>query len=407
MQSASSRFLDRSTPPHIATLILLTALSTMGMNVFLPSLPGMSEYFGTEYRILQLSVGIYLGASAALQILIGPISDQMGRRPVLLWGLFFFMLATLGCLFAPNATVFLLFRMCQAMVAVGMVLGRAAVRDMYDTEKAASMIGYVTMVMALVPMAAPAIGGYLDQAFGWKANFWLLFGAGALVWLVTWLDFRETKSRSGLTIGQQFAQYPELFRSPRFWGYTVTAALVSGAFFAYLGGGPFVGSQVFGMAPGTVGLFLGAPAVGYAVGNGLSGLLSQRIGTNRMIMMGCAVAAFGVGASLLLFLTGYGSAYIFFGFMTFVGLGNGMTLPNATAGMMSVRPHLAGTASGLGGAIMLAGGATLSILAGNLLTLESGPFPLLWMMFTTSVLGLVTMSFVMLRERQVRRAAGQ
>ena len=187
----------------------------------------------------------------------------------------------------------------------------------------------------------------------------------------------------------------------------MTAALVSGAFFAYLGGGPFVGSQVFGMAPGTVGLFLGAPAVGYAVGNGLSGLLSQRIGTNRMIMMGCAVAAFGVGASLLLFLTGHGTAYIFFGFMTFVGLGNGMTLPNATAGMMSVRPHLAGTASGLGGAIMLAGGATLSILAGNLLTLESGPFPLLWMMFTTSVLGLVTMSFVMLRERQVRRAAGQ
>ncbi len=403
MPSASSRFLDRATPPHITTLILLTAVSTLGMNVFLPSLPGMADYFGADYAVLQLSVGIYLGASAALQILIGPISDQMGRRPVLLTGLFLFMLATLGCILAPTAGVFLFFRMCQAVVAVGMVLGRAAVRDMYDTDKAASMIGYVTMVMAIVPMAAPAVGGALDQLFGWKANFWLLFVAGGLVWLITWFDFRETKSKSGLSLAAQFAEYPELIRSPRFWGYTVTAALISGAFFAYLGGGPFVGTEVFGMSPGRLGLFLGAPALGYALGNGLSGLLSQRLGTNRMIIIGCAVATVGLSVSLGLFLTGNGTEYTFFGFMTFVGLGNGMTLPNATAGMMSVRPHLAGTASGLGGSIMLGGGAALSILAGNLLTPASGATTLIWMMLTTAMLGLVTIGLVILRERQLAR----
>ncbi len=403
MANTASRFLDRTSPPHILTLILLTAVSTLGMNVFLPSLPGMAAYFEADYSVLQLSVGVYLGASAVLQVLIGPISDQMGRRPVLLWGLVLFMIATLGCIMAPTVGVFLFFRMAQAVIAVGMVLGRAAVRDLFDTEKAASMIGYVTMAMAIVPMAAPMVGGALDQAFGWKANFWLLFAAGGLVWLITWLDFRETKSSSGLSLAAQFGQYPELLKSPRFWGYSLTAALVSGAFFAYLGGGPLVGTEVFGMDSARLGFFLGAPAIGYAIGNGLSGLLSQRLGTNRMIIIGCLVACVGVAISLSLFLIGRGTEYTFFGFMIFVGLGNGMTLPNATAGMMSVRPHMAGTASGLGGSIMLAGGAALSVLAGHMLSAESGAFPLLWLMLTTSALGMVCMAFVILRERQLAR----
>lgn len=403
MPSDNSRFLDRSTPPHVVTLVLLTAVSTLGMNVFLPSLPGMAEYFGSDYSVLQLSVGIYLAASAVLQTLIGPISDKLGRRPVLLWGIVLFMLATLGCIFAPNVTVFLIFRMCQAVVAVGMVLGRAAVRDLYDTDKAASMIGYITMAMAVVPMAAPAVGGALDEWFGWKANFWLLFVSAGLVFLITWLDFRETKSSSGLSLAAQFAEYPELLRSPRFWGYSLTAAFVSGAFFAYLGGGPKVGTDVFDMTPARLGLFLGAPAVGYAIGNGFSGYFSQRVGINRMIITGCIIVTAGLTVSLGLFLLGVGTEYTFFGFMTFVGLGNGMTLPNATAGMMSVRPHLAGTASGLGGSLMLAGGALLSILAGHLLDIFDGALPLLWTMLTTSVLGLICMFLVLLRERQLQR----
>ena len=145
----NSTFLKRSAPPHIGTLILVSGLSALGMNIHLPSLPNMTEYFGTSYGMMQLSVSLYLATNGILQILIGPVSDMLGRRPVILVGIVLFLLATLGCLMAPTVEVFLFFRMCQAVVSVGMVLSRAAVRDMFDQEQAASMIGYVTMGMAV------------------------------------------------------------------------------------------------------------------------------------------------------------------------------------------------------------------------------------------------------------------
>lgn len=396
-----NRFLSRNAPPNIATLILLSGLSALGMNIFLPSLPNMTEYFHTDYRLMQLSVALYLGVNAVVQILIGPVSDKMGRRPVILWGLVLFLLATLGCLAAPTVEIFLAFRMCQAVVAVAMVLSRAAVRDMYPPDQAASMIGYVTMGMAVVPMVGPVAGGFLDQIFGWQANFWLLFALGALTLALTFFDFGETARKSGKTLIGQFREYPELLRSPRFWGYALAAAFSAGSFFAYLGGAPFVGSDVYGLDPARLGIYFGAPALGYFLGNFLSGRYSVRLGINRMVLAGCLVAGLGVGLSLILTEADHDSAASFFGFMTLVGLGNGMTLPNATSGALSVRPHLAATASGLSGATMLGGGAGLSALAGALLTPQTGAAPLLVMMLITSVLGIGSIVVVMLRERQL------
>ncbi|TMV07861.1 multidrug effflux MFS transporter [Ruegeria sediminis] len=388
-------------PPTLATLILLSGLSALSMNIFLPSLPNMAEHFRTDYRVMQLSVALYLAMSALLQIVIGPLADKGGRRPVILWGIGLFLLVTLGCIYAPTAEIFLFFRMCQAVIAVGIVLSRAAVRDMYQQDKAASMLGYVTMGMAVVPMIGPAIGGVLDMAFGWQANFWLLFGLGAMALLLTYKDFGETAHKSGKTLTQQFREYPELLTSPRFWGYALASGLSSGAFFAYLGGAPFVGTEVFKMAPTEVGIYFGAPAVGYFFGNFISGRYSVRFGVNRMVLWGCWLNAIGVALSLIIFLAGLGTAISFFGLMTFVGLGNGMSIPNATAGSLSVRPHLAATASGLSGAIMLGGGAGLSALAGALLTPETGALPLLWLMLVTSILGILAILVVIRRERQL------
>lgn len=389
------------TPPTIGTLVLLSGLSALSMNLFLPSLPNMALHFDTHYKVMQLSIALYLLVNAVLQIIIGPIADKAGRRPVLLWGLAFFLLATLGCIYAPTAEVFLLFRMCQAVVVVGMVLSRAAVRDMYDQEQAASMIGYVTMGMAVVPMIGPAIGGLLEESFGWKANFWLPFALGALTLALTYVDFGETSAKSGKTLLQQFREYPELLMSPRFWGYSLSSACSSGAFFAYLGGAPFIGTEVFGMSAAEVGIYFGAPALGYFLGNFFSGRYSVRFGINRMVLWGTWLNAAGVALSAALFLTGFGTALSFFGFMTFVGLGNGMTIPNATSGAISVRPHLAATASGLSGAIMLGGGAGLSALAGALLTVETGAMPLLWLMLITAILAIAAISSVIWRERQL------
>ncbi|SDC36542.1 MFS transporter, DHA1 family, bicyclomycin/chloramphenicol resistance protein [Ruegeria marina] len=383
------------------TLILLSGLSALGMNIFLPSLPNMTAYFQTDYRLMQLSVALFLAVNAAMQIVIGPMADKAGRRPVILWGLVLFMAATLGCIVAPTAEVFLFFRMCQAVVAVGIVLSRAAVRDMYEQDQAASMLGWVTMGMAVVPMIGPMIGGQLDQIFGWQANFWLLFALGGLALALTYVDFGETALKSGKTLVQQFREYPELLTSPRFWGYSLASGFSSGAFFAYLGGAPFVSTEVFGMEPGRMGLFFGAPAVGYFTGNFLSGAFSIRVGVNRMILLGNLMNALGIVLSLTAMIAGMGNEYTFFGFMTLVGVGNGMSIPNATAGALSVRPHLAGSASGLNGAIMLGGGAALSALAGALLTPETGAMPLLWLMLATAVLGVLAILVVILRERRL------
>ena len=397
----NSTFLKRSAPPHIGTLILVSGLSALGMNIHLPSLPNMTEYFGTSYGMMQLSVSLYLATNGILQILIGPVSDMLGRRPVILVGIVLFLLATLGCLMAPTVEVFLFFRMCQAVVSVGMVLSRAAVRDMFDQEQAASMIGYVTMGMAVVPMLGPVLGGSLDQFLGWKANFWLLTMIAALTLALVWFDFGETAHKSGKTLVQQFREYPELLTSPRFWGYSLACGLSSGAFFAYLGGAPFVGTQIYGLTPGWLGVYFGAPAAGYILGNYLSGRFSVRIGINRMVLWGAFICAFGVALSLLVTWIGLSNAETFFGLMVFVGLGNGLAIPNATSGALSVRPQLAATASGLSGAIMLGGGAALSSLAGALLTVETGSLPLLTLMLVTSLLGALAIIVVIRRERQL------
>ncbi|MEM6824474.1 MAG: multidrug effflux MFS transporter [Pseudomonadota bacterium] len=399
---ARVRFLDPTTPPHIVTLILMAGLSALTMNIFLPSLPGMTAYFDTEYRIVQLSVAVYLGINAFLQILIGPISDRYGRRPVLLGSMALFCAATLGCIAAPTIEVFLIFRMVQAVVVTGLVLSRAVVRDMVPQEEAASMIGYVTMGMAVAPMIGPAFGGLLDQWFGWQATFGLLLLLGVGTLAMIWRDLGETAPLTSSSFAEQFKEYPELLTARRFWGYCAAAAFSSGAFFAYLGGAPYVGSTVYGLEPALLGLLFGTPAVGYMVGNGLSGWYSVRIGINRMILSGALIVVLGMGLSLLVDAAGYGSVYLFFGFMTFVGLGNGLTIPNATAGMLSVRPHLAGTASGLGGAMMIGGGAALSALAGIVLTDASGAGPLIWIMFASGVLGLLAILYVIRREAQIR-----
>jgi MFS transporter, DHA1 family, multidrug resistance protein len=395
------QLLDRSTPPHISTLILLAGMSAMVMNIFLPSLPQMAEYFGTSYGVIQLSVPLYLLCSAIVQLFIGPVSDNLGRRSVMLWGLGLFLIATLGCIFAPTVEIFLLFRMMQAVVAVAMVLSRAVIRDLYEQDRAASMIGYVTMGMALVPMISPAVGGALDEVFGWHSTFWAMFVIGAAIMALCWFDQGETARHSGKTLMEQFREYPELFRSPRFWGYSMASALCSGAFFAYLGGAPFVGSEVFGMSPFWLGLAFGAPAIGYFFGNFLTARLATTFGINRMVLWGCVSNVVGGTLSLLLFMAGYGTPLTFFGLMTLVGLGNGLCIPNATAGMLSVRPHLAGTASGLGGSIMIGGGAGLAVLAGALLKPGTGAYPLLWIMLITGIASVGAIWTVIWRERKL------
>ena len=405
MRLSASRFLDRRTPPATGTLIVLTSLAALSMNLFLPSLPGMTAHFQTEYGIMQIAVAGYLLVSAFMQVIIGPISDRYGRRRVMLGAIAIFIVASFGCAIAPNVESFLAFRMVQAAIVAGLVVPRAAIRDMYDQARAGAMIGWVTMGMSVAPMIAPAFGGVLDGAFGWQANFVALGLAGLVCLALAWADMGETAIRSESNLGQQIAEYPALLTAPRFWGYALTAATASGAFFAYLGGAPYVGSVVFGLTPEVLGIYFGAPAIGYMIGNGLSGSFSARIGIRRMIAAGTLVTVAGLAFGIALFLAGLGSPLSFFGSVVFVGLGNGLVIPNSMAGMLSVRPHLAGTASGLGGAIMIGGGAGLSALAGWILGGGDSAMPLLLLMVATSSGSVLCIALTIRREARLAAKA--
>jgi len=399
--SPNVRLLDRTTPPHIVTLVFLAGVSALNMTIFLPSLNQMTLYFDTSYAIMQIALSGYLALTAVLQLLVGPLSDKIGRRRVVLTSLSIFVFASLGAALAGSVETFLAFRLLQAAVATSLVLSRTIVRDMVSQDQAASMLGYVTMGMALVPMVGPMIGGALETTFGWQASFVFVALTGLAVLGLAYFDLGETVKEGGLGFREQVKSYPALFASPRFWGYALAMAFASGAFFAFLGGAPFMAETVFGLSPLWSGIALGAPAIGYAFGNFLSGRHSVRLGINRMAFTGSLVTLLGLSLSLGLTLAGVHNPIVFFGFITFMGLGNGMTMPNATAGLLSVRPRLAGTASGLGGAIMVGGGAALAQYSGSQLSLEAGTLPLQLIMLVVSLLAMLSLLFVIWRGKQI------
>jgi len=384
------------------TLVLLASISALAMNSFLPSLPNMAEHFGSSTALMGLSVGVYLGTSAVFQILVGPLSDRIGRRTVSLWALIIFIVVSISCVYAPNTFVFMCLRALQAIAACTFVVARAIVRDTTETQASGSKIAYISMGTAICPMFGPALGGLMDGWFGWEANFWFIGGLGLLILVIAYFDLGETVPENTQGFRQQFSEYPELLLSRRFWGYCLASAFGAGAFFAYLGGGPFVGSIVYNLSPEMLGLYFGAPAIGYFFGNFLSGRFTIRFGIDAMILWGLWIIFSGLSLSMVCSYIGYGTVETFFGFMIFVGLGNGLTIPNATAGMLSVRPHLAGTASGLGGAMMIAIGAALSTLAGAFLVPGSNEMPLLMLMWFSSLSGVAVIIYVRQRNRRLK-----
>ena len=386
------------------TLVLLASISALAMNSFLPSLPNMAEHFGSSTALMGLSVGVYLGTSAVFQILVGPLSDRIGRRTVSLWALIIFIVVSISCVYAPNTFVFMFLRALQAIAACTFVVARAIVRDTTETQESGSKIAYISMGTAICPMFGPALGGLMDGWFGWEANFWFIGGLGLFILIIAYFDLGETVPENTQGFRQQFSEYPELLLSRRFWGYCLASAFGAGAFFAYLGGGPFVGSIVYNLSPEMLGLYFGAPAIGYFFGNFLSGRFTIRFGIDAMILWGLWIIFSGLSLSMVCSYIGYGTVETFFGFMIFVGLGNGLTIPNATAGMLSVRPHLAGTASGLGGAMMIAIGAALSTLAGAFLVPGSNEMPLLMLMWFSSLSGVAVIIYVRQRNKRLKKS---
>lgn len=380
--------------PTLITLVLLTALSVLSLNMFLPSLAHIGEDLQADYGLVNLAVAGYLALSAVLQLIMGPLSDRFGRRPVLLFCMVIFVAASVGCALAESIWIFLGFRMLQGAIIAGQVLSRAAVRDMYEPNEAASKLGYISMAMALAPMLGPMLGGVLEMLFGWRAGFVLYAILGVAMLALVWADMGETNTNANATFAAQMRLYPQLFGSRRFWGYSFCAAFSIGGFYAFITGAPLVAGAWFDLNPALLGVGIGIITLGFMAGSFLTGRLAAHTKLSTMILVGRAIASLGPLIGLLTFLGGFGTVWTFFGSAVFVGFGNGLTVANATAGLMSVRPQLAGSAAGLSGAITVLLGAILTSATGALVSAQNAPFVVLGMMCASSFAGLLSILYV-------------
>ncbi|WP_281020144.1 MFS transporter [Minwuia sp. IMCC3060] len=179
------------TPPGLLTLILLSSLSIVSLNLFLPSLPNMARDLDTDYATVSLAIAGYSAVAAVLLLIVGPASDRYGRRPVILGGLAIFCVASLGCLLATDIVTFLCFRMLQAAIIAGFAVSRAAISDTAAAGKAASLMGYLAMAWAIAPMLGPVVGGVLDELFGWRASFLAFLTLGCALFVLCWFDVGE------------------------------------------------------------------------------------------------------------------------------------------------------------------------------------------------------------------------
>ncbi len=378
--------------PSVIALIIISSVSPFAINSIVPSLPAIATAFQAEYGRVQLVLSLFLASIAISQIFIGPLSDRFGRRPVLLTGLIAFTVVSLVAPLAPTIDSLIGLRVIQgATGCVGIVLGRAIVRDLFDRRRAASMLGYVTMGLAVAPMLAPVIGGLLQQAFDWSAIFLFTALLGLASIAVTWAYVPETNLHptTKLSFSTVFRDFAQLLRNADFLLFAAVSGLSTGVFFAFLGGAPYVSEHILGLSPGVYGIWFGVAPVGYILGNYVSGRFTEQFGVSRMILAGSAMALIATALSPLLFYLGFASASALFMPMVVIGVANGLLLPSAISGAVSVRPDIAGAASGLSGAAQIGMGAILSAAAGAVLTGSETAMPMFALMVGAAFLALL------------------
>ena len=346
-----------------ALLVAVTACGTLGMHVIIPALPATARALDMSISTAQLTITLYLVGLAIGQLFYGPISDRFGRRPVLLVGLSLFTGASVVTAVAPNAAVLIAARILQSVGGcAGLVLGRAAVRDGATADQAAGRLALLTLVMAMVPAIAPAIGGYLTAYFGWRASYMLLALFGALTLVVCALLMPETLSRNGASGRSMVTAYARLLRSSRFLGYAVGGACSTTAFYAFMSASPFIFENLLHEPTQRVGLYYLFLMLGVAAGslgaNRIAGRLPARTAlriANGLGILGAALFALADAADMLSVLTVVAPVSLFM-------VGAGMASPFALAGSVSVNPLAIGAASGLYGFVQMGYGMLCTVV---------------------------------------------
>ena len=373
----------------LALLIAIASVGPMSLNILMPALPGIATALHTDIETVQLTLSLYLVCMAVGQLVLGALSDRFGRRPVLILGLALTVITSVVAVFAISIGALVTARAVQAIGAsTGIVISRAIIRDLYDRELAASMIGWVTMVIMVVPMIVPPLGGFLESTLGWPSIFASIavFAGVVLAWV--WMALPETLAvpATGGALTRFLEELSALLTSRFFIGYVLCGATGSALFFAFLGGAPHIVVTLMRQSSFELGLWFATAAFAYMIGNYVSARWSTRFGIDAMCAAGAGIGVIG-GIAIVVLVIGvphWGPITIFLP-QWITALANGLLLPNAIAGAISVRPQAAGTAAGIHGFLQMAMGAAAAQWVSHLLADASTAKPMAWVLFLFAI----------------------
>jgi MFS transporter, DHA1 family, multidrug resistance protein len=372
----------------------ITLIGPLSIHLFLPAMPAVKAHFAASDAVVQATFSVTLTAMAVVTPVYGSLSDRYGRRPVLLIGLAFFLLGSLLSALAGSVPMLILARLIQAVGAgCGITLARAIARDAYGPAALVKAIAYLTMAYTLGPMISPAMGGLLLDHFGWRSGFVFALLSGIAITGGAFFVVTETHPPAARRGGTGLLHhYGALLRDRRFLAFALQSGFMSFQFFAVAAASPFLMKDVLGRTATEYGLYFMCFPLGFCSGNLVSSRLSGKVAIERMVMLGSVVCAIVVAAQAGFILAGRLSPLILFipgGLMSFA---QGLSLPNAQAGVLRVKPELAGTAAGLSVFIQM----MLSAFAAQIYGLfaDGTPMPMIAVSTVGAVLTLVTASML-------------
>jgi MFS transporter, DHA1 family, multidrug resistance protein len=393
-----------NTTPRIMLLLLvaMTGVAPISLYMLVPALPELARTFGRDISIAQMTVSLYMVGIACSQIIMGPLSDRFGRRPVLLAGLALMVAASAACIFAETLPQLILARFLQALGgATGMVVSRAIIRDLYSRERISSMISLVIAVMMIAQMLSPLTGGLLETAFGWRAIFYVVTAASIVITAAIAFTLPETR-RDRLEAGGFRGDVGSLFKSRAFIGYMLCQVLASQIIFTFAGGGPYVVVLQMGRSSAEYGAWFATTGLAYLVGNLFCVRFAPRHRLENLIWFGLALQLAGSLLNLVWGVAGLNQAPSWlFGTQMLVMFGNAFVMSNSAAGAISVRPEAAGTASGAMGFLQMGVGALVSQFGAYLGGHFATPVPLNLAIFVLSIACASTMVFIIPRRSVV------
>jgi len=378
-----------------ALLALLTAVGPMSVDLYLPSLPELGRVFGASVPQVQLTLSGYLLCFAIGQIVFGPISDHVGRKPVLLAALSLYVAVCLSCVFATSIEMLIALRCLQALgVAGAPVLARAIVRDLYHGVRAGRELARMGSITALAPVVAPSLGGILQSTFGWRASFLGMAALGlcAIVLVVRLLpETMKQPPKHPMSLLSIVTGYGIFLRHRTFRIYLAIVSASYGGLFAWISGSSFVLQDLYGLSPLLFGLIFAAATLGYGLGTLLAARLVVRIGIDRTIVCGgVALAAGGLAMAAAIALGATSPAALAIPMALYL-CGLGLAMPQSMAGALMPFPERAGAASSLLGFLQQATASAIGIVVGQML--GSSALPLAAIIATMGVLALALALF--------------